>query len=535
GANASVYLRGADAKQNVVLVDGVRVGSSTTGAATWATLPLASVERVEIVYGPLATMYGADAIGGVVQIFTRRGAGPASVFAQAGGGSRGYRTAEAAVAGGTDGEHAVHYAFALARDKDQGFSSLRPGSSQYNPDLDGYDRDSASARVGVRVAEHTEAGLVYLHSHLNAQYDSGSSSYDSRTIKNLDNVAVYGRHQFTPGWTVQLQAAESSDESTDLTGTSASGTSRIETRQNFYTLQSDLALGTDLVQVFAERRIEEVVSNTSAALTRARSTNSLAAAYSLKRGAHLASVSVRDDDSSQYGSKVTGALGYGLRLSPALRANASAGTSFRAPTFNELYFGGYGVASNRPERGRNLEAGLHYQAGATRASLVAYRNRLTDLLVNLGKCPVEVATHPSGCAYNVDRATLRGVSLDGATRFGGLELRTTLDWQDPRDDTTGKQLTRRARRHGVVAADYTRGPYSVGASVLFSGRRFDDAANRNALAGYGLVNLHASYAFAPDWSILARWNNATDKRYELARNYNTAGSTLYAGLRYGFH
>jgi vitamin B12 transporter len=117
--------------------------------------------------------------------------------------------------------------------------------------------------------------------------------------------------------------------------------------------------------------------------------------------------------------------------------------------------------------------------------------------------------------------------------LGGWDLAATLDWQDPRDDTTGKMLARRSQRHGSIKADYTAGALSAGAAVLFASRRFDDTANRNELPGYGLLHLHASYRLAPNWSALVRWNNATDKQYELARYYQTAGSTVFAGIRYG--
>ncbi len=531
GNSSSVYIRGADAKQSVVLVDGVRTGSSTTGTANWATLPLANIERIEIVYGPLATMYGADAIGGVVQIFTRRGMGPASVRAAAGAGSKSLRAAEVSVAGSTDGEHAVNYAFSLAREGDSGFSATRPGLSSYNADRDGYDKDSASGSIGVRLAEGHEAGVLYLHSHLNAQYDSGASSYDTRTIQNLDNIALYSRHQLSDKWRVRLQASETADRSTNLTSITARN--KLHTRQNFYSVQSELAIGTDLLQLLAERRIEEVIASSSAALTRTRTTKSAALAYSLNRGNHQGTASARIDDSSVFDSKTTGGIGYGYRVSPSLRVKASAGTSFRAPTFNELYFAGFGVASNRPEHGRNVEAGLAYRDGQTSAGVVYYRNRLTDLLVNLTKCPIEVSTHPTGCAYNVNRATLEGVSAEARTRIGALDLHGSLDWQDPRDDTTGKVLIRRARRHGQLGADYVSGAFTSGVNVQFSGRRFDDLANRNALAGYGLVNLHARYRFASGWSALVNVNNAADKDYELARNYATAGRTLFAGVRYG--
>lgn len=529
GANTSVYIRGADGKQSVVLIDGVRIGSSTSGTANWSTLPLENVERIEIVYGPLATMYGADAIGGVVQIFTRKGAGPARFAGSLQAGSRGARLGEVALYGSAN---AVSYAFSLAQSEDDGFSSTRAGLSSHNPDRDGYRRDSAGANVSLRIGQRSEVGVLYLHSHLKNQYDAGASGFDARSVQNQDNAALYATHRFTPDWNVRLQVAESTDEATTIA--SATSISRIQTRQHFYSAQSELAIGADLLQLIVERRFEDVVSSTSGALTRTRATNSLAGAYSLKRGAHLASLSVRMDDSTQYDTKTTGGIGYGYRLSPEWRVHASAGTSFRAPTFNELYFGGYGVPTNRPERGRNGETGLYFRNAATSASLVAYHNRLTDLLVNQSPCPAGTRTeYPTGCAYNVNRATLRGVSAAASHKLGAVDFSTTLDWQDPRDDTTGRMLQRRAKRHGTVRADYSAGPWTAGAALVFAGRRFDDAANRNELGGYGLLNLHASYRFAPGWSALVRWNNATDKQYELARYYQTAGSSVFAGIRYG--
>ncbi len=298
-------------------------------------------------------------------------------------------------------------------------------------------------------------------------------------------------------------------------------------------MQSDLAIGTDLLQLIIERREENVISSSTASLTRGRAANSVAAAYSLKRGSHLASASVRRDDSTQYGAKVTGAVGYGYRITRALRLNASAGTSFRAPTFNELYFPNFGIASNKPEKGKNTEAGMYYNDGTSEAIVVYYRNRLTDLLVNTTRCPVEVATHPNGCAYNVNRATLEGITLGASTRAGNFDLRGSVDLQDPRDDTTGKSLIRRTRRHAKFAVDYSMGRFLAGAGLQLSAKRFDDTANKVALGGYGLLNLHGAYRFADDWSAVVRVNNVTGKKYELARNYATAGTQVFAGIRYG--
>ena len=536
GASSQVFIRGGDARQSVVLIDGVRIGSSTTGIANWAALPIANLERIEIIYGPLATMYGADAIGGVVQIFTRRGAGPASVRAAAMVGSDGARSGAFALNGATAGEHSIHYAFGLSQEEDDGFSSTRPGLSSYNADKDGYTRDSFSGQLGIALAKGHEAGLMYQHNHLKAQYDT-AAAFNSRSVQNLDNVAVYSRHVLSDDWRLSLQASEADDQALTIANGTATGTTSISTRQHNYSVQNDIAFGSDLLQVILERREEDVVSSNIKALTTGRATNSIAAAYTLKRGKHLGSASVRRDDSSVYGAETTGGLGYGYRISNALRLNASAGTSFRAPTFNELYFPGFGVASNKPEKGKNVETGIYYSQNSTEISAVYYRNRLTDLLVNTGRCPVEVATHPTGCAYNVAEATLEGVSIGGRTRIGtsigNVDLHGSLDFQDPRDDTTGNSLVRRARRHAKLGAEYTAGPLVAGLAVQATGRRFDDAANRNALGGYGLVNLYASYQLAADWSAVVKLNNVADKQYETARFYNTAGRQVFAGIRYG--
>lgn len=529
GTNASVFIRGGDSKQTVVLVDGVRIGSSTTGIASWSGLPLANIERIEIVYGPLATMYGADAIGGVVQVFTKRGAGAPAVTAAIGAGSDKARSADASVSGGTE---RVSYALTVARDEDEGFSATLPGNYSYNPDNDGYTKDSASGQLGVTLARGHEAGLLFMHSSLDSQFDNGASSYDARSEQTLNNFALYSKHQFLPGWQVRFQASRAHDKSATFNDASATGYSNIDSRQKSYSAQSDLVLGTDLLQVLLERR-EEKVATTTENMSRERSTNSAAIAYSLKRGAHLGTASARYDDSSQYGSVKTGGLGYGYRISSTLRANTSIGSSFRAPTFNDLYYPNYGVEANQPEHGRNVEAGLAYKSGELEATAVYYRNRLRDLLVYTNTCPVEVATHAFGCTYNVNRATLSGLSVGARTRIGALDLNGAFDLQDPQDDTTGKQLARRAKRHANLNAEYSSGALVLGAGVHLSGKRFDDAANRNTLGGYGLLNLFASYRFAPDWTAIVRWNNVTDKQYALARHYGTAGSQAFVGVRYG--
>lgn len=532
GSSSNVYIRGANSNQSIVLVDGVRIGSSTTGAANWSAIPLTAIDRIEIVYGPLSSLYGADAIGGVIQIFTKKGQGAPAVTGFAGYGSDNTREADATVSGSTGGEHSFSYAISAGKEKSDGFSTARPGLTSYNPDDDGYDKENVSGQFGLQLAKGVEAGALFLHSRLDAQYDSGLSAYDTRSENTIDTASVFARAQLLPSWRSLLQYSETRDKGANYTSATAAGYTRIDTKQSFITWQNDVTIGADTLQLLYEHRKEEVDTNGAAAMNRDRNTNSFAASYNARRGAHLLSASARRDN-SVYGNKNTGAIGYGYQFTRALRATASYGTSFRAPTYNELYFPNYGNAANRPEKGRNAEVGLRYDDGVNAMSAGYYRNRLTDMLVNTNPCPFG-GGYTSGCAYNVNRATLEGITLSAATRVMGVNLGANADLQDPQDDTTGKRLIRRAKRHANVTADYGTGALKAGVEVELSSARFENAANTVRLGGYGLVNLYATYAFTRDWSALLRWNNVADKQYDLARYYNTPGAKVFAGIRYGY-
>lgn len=529
GTNASVFIRGGSNAQNVVLVDGVRVGSSTLGGATWSAIPLSQIERIEIVYGPLSSLYGADAMGGVIQVFTKKGGKTISPTVAVGAGSYGLRKVDAGISGAL----AENLSFALnaGHDAADGFSATKPaaGKYSYNADKDGYSIDSVSGRLGWAVAKDVELGLNFLQSRLESQFDSGPG-YDDSGIQKMETMALFGKAKLGSNWHSRLQLAQTADKAyTDA----SYGQSQIDTTQTSLNWQNDISIGKDVLQLVAERR-EEKVNGTTSALNRTRSTNSVAASYVLKQDAHLASASARFDDSSQYGKHTTGSIAYGYRVTDAVRLNASYGTSFRAPTYNELYYPGYGTSTNRPEQAKNAEAGVFYDDNVLQFSAVYYRNKATDLLVYANVCPVEPATHPYGCAYNVNKATLSGLTIGAATRFGDLSLRAAADLQDPVDDTTGKRLQRRSKQHGSLSAEYTIAKAKFGVETLFSGGRFDDLANKKALPGYALLNLYGTYEVAANWTAIARWNNVLNKDYELAKNYATAGSNVFVGLNYGF-
>jgi vitamin B12 transporter len=526
GTSSTLYMRGSSGKQVILLIDGVRSASATSGEPTWSAIPLSQIDRIEIVFGPLSSMYGADAVGGVIQVFTKKGAGTPHVTASAGAGTYGTKEYTLGVAGSTDGDHKIRYAFNASQEEAKGFSATSPliGAS-YSPDKDGYAKTSNSGQLSWELAKGQEIGVNFLASRNNSQYDSGLPRFDARNIAEVGIYTLYSRNQITSIWGSVLQVSKAYDKQNSYT---SSGLSSINTNSSQVSWQNNIKIGTDLLQVITERKTEEAVTNLP--INRERTTNSLALAYQLQRGAHVGSVSTRYDDNSTYGGNVTGSLGYGYHFSKVLRVSGSVGTSFRAPTFNELYYTGYGNPNVKPEKGRNAEVGIYYDDGKSDFSAAFYRNSITNMIITQRPCP----TGGTSCAYNVNDALLTGLSLGGGTRIGDFRLYGSLDLQNPKDETKNKLLERRARYHGTVGVDYVDERFTAGVDVGFSGSRFSDSDNAQPLGGYALLNLNATYNLSNDWQLFGRWNNALDKKYEVARAYNTPGSNVFVGIRYGF-
>lgn len=519
GTASGVFLRGANTGHTLVLVDGLRVDSATLGGTTLEALPLAAVERIEILRGPASSLYGADALGGVIQIFTRRGEGPAKLNASVGLGSFGRQQAQAGLQGGTE---SWRYALHAGIDRDRGFSAIKNENNySFNPDRDGFRREQVSGRVDYRIDPRQELALAAWQSRLKSQFDSGPD-FDDRTRSTLRGISASYRGNLLALWTLNLRAAQTMDDSvTD----SSWGHFAVRTRQDSLLWQNDLRLPLGELQLAFERREEKVNSETSYEKDR-RDTNALLLAYRLEAGAHALQANLRHDDNSQYGAKDTGSLAYAWRFAPGWRASAAAGTAFKAPSFNDLYYPGFGNPELRPESARNLETGLKYAQGGWEMKALVFRNRVEDLIVFM--CDLNFNCAPA----NVAQARLRGLSLTASWRAGGFNIEGHWDVQKPQDADTSHWLPRRARQHGGLNLAQDLGAWRLGAEWIASGRRYEDAANLRPMAGYGLLKLSATYRIGAGWSMLARVNNAFDKRYEIAKDYGTPGVNVFLALQY---
>jgi len=536
---SSVFVRGAESRFTAVYLDGVRIDSQSTGGAAWEAIPLAQIDRIEVLRGPAAAVYGSDAIGGVVQLFTRRGEGAARPYVGVGIGSHDLRRIEAGVSGSAGVDGAVDYSLGAARERSRGFDvqplALRVPSADgfTSPDRDGYRIDSANARLGLRISPTQRIEATLLASENRVRYDDPAFAArapaafdDDVSTTRLRTVGAAWIARWSDSYSTRVQVTDS--RSTYETQPSFY---RTETRLRGYLFQNELRLGAHRVTAALERR-EDALDNAATAfgarLAGDRAQNALALGYGFVQGPHSVQLHARHDDDSEFGGKSTGSAAYGFAITPQWRATASVGSSFRAPTLYQR-FSQYGVAGLQPEEGKNVEVGLRYTQGATTAGVVAYRNRITNLIAFGAPGP---CLDDFGCYGNTARARYVGVTLSAGHRVGDVTLRASADFQDPRDLDTDRQLARRSRRHATVGADWRLAGWTLGAEVQASALRYDDAANTRSLGGYALLNLSATTQLTRELGLVARIDNVGDKDYQLARTYATGGRRGYVGVKW---
>lgn len=524
GKSSSLMLRGATAKQTVVLIDGVRVVSATAGTTSLEYLNLDAIERIEILRGPASSLYGADAIGGVVQIFTKRGSGTPSLSANAGVGAEGKRVIGAGIAGKAD---RTAFNLAFSHNKTDGISARSNRLSTYNPDRDGFENTTYNASVQHQLAEGHSLDLSAFQSESVNQYDSSAKAQDEAKSR-LSGQSIKLHNRLAQNWKSTLGYNYSTDKSLNYTnGNFNSASSYFETRQNQWQWQSELDLArAGLLTLGLESTEQHVLSSTAYSQTR-RTNNAAYVGYQGEFGAHLLQGSLRHDDNSQFGGHSTGQIGYGFVPAAGWLLRAAYGTAFKAPTFNDLYwplaFGYQGNPKLKPEEARNRELSAQWRQNGTSVKFTAFDNHIDNLIVgNADFSSVD----------NIDKARIIGQTLEGSTVIAGINLSANITSQRARDDKTGKTLQYRSKLHGGITASLALDRTTLSAELRAAGKRPTSAANTEYLRGYGVVNLGADYQLDKQWTLNTKLTNVGDKRYETVKDYNQPRRGWFVGVRY---
>jgi vitamin B12 transporter len=527
GKQSSVFLRGSDGDQVLVLVDGIRIGSASAGRTAIQDIPVDQIQRIEIVRGPFSSLYGSEAIGGVIQIFLRHAPGMFVPNASVGFGSNSHvKGAAGFSAAGDKGWIAVQ----ASHQRTDGINSCRVGAAEAfagcfadQPDRDGFRDDALSVHGAYEFNDRWSADGLAFRSQGHNEYDGAFSDSDDYSTQVLG-----GQLHFLPSERVKLslRAGSSTDFDKDFLG--GVYVDNFDTRRTLGSLQADIAAGGGLLTLGYDWVREHLASNTLY-VESARIDRGVFAQWQRDFAAQSLQANLRRDENSQFGGKTTGSLLWGWNVANNVRVTASYGTAFRAPTFNDLYYPGFGNPRLRPESSRNLELGLRGTPAWGHWQISVYRNDIQDMIT------FDAAV---GLPGNVDRARIFGIEgvVDGTV--AGWNLRATATLLRARNDVRGgfnfgNELPRRPGRSARFDADRSFGHFSIGASWYLADRRYDDIANLHPLGGYALVNLRAGWQIDPTWKLQLALDNAFGKDYETAWYYNQPGRNFMLTLRYG--
>lgn len=534
GKVSGLFLRGTSPGQVLVLVDGVKIGSPTSGMAAVWDIPVWQIERVEIVRGPLSSLYGSEAVGGVIQIFTRGGGEP-GVHPEVGVAIGSERTVKVDAGIRGRGAHGW-YSAGVAHEETRGFNACNgdpvtfAGCGTIEPDRDGYRNDSVRLAGGIDFNDQWQADARILRAEGKNEFDGGWAN------ENENVQQVVGAHvRFAPSEKValHLNAGRNYDDSRSIVGSTGVQSGRITTHRDTGSLQADIGGETNLLSVGFDWQRDEVEGTTVFDVDH-RISRALFGQWRMRAGDQHLQAGLRREDNSQFGDATTGNLAWGWDFTEALRLTASYGTAFRAPTFNDLYYPGFSNPDLRPERSRSIELGVEGRHGWGEWSLRGYQNRLRDLIVY--NPALTSPSSPYGMPDNVQLARVRGLEAMLGLDIAGWDVNATASFIDPRNETPGaldgKLLNRRSKRMARIDADRDFGRYSLGASVNGNSARFDDPANRVSMGGYATTDLRAGMRMADDWRLQLSVANVFDREYETARWYNQAGRTWLLSLRW---
>jgi vitamin B12 transporter len=544
GQLTSLFMRGAQPSEALILIDGVpvrRQGFSPLPALEHI-LP-EQIDHIEIVRGNVSAIYGTSAIGGVIQIFTKQGSGPAAFNLSTEIGSRG----TAQLTGGVSGKTGdTRYALSMTRYKTDGISANN--TTQYpneNPDKNGDRNTSVSANLSQEWTRGHEIGLrAYANDGKNS-YDSGGFAM-ATTDTNFahskqQSLAAFSKDRFTSDWasTVTLSQTATRNENINVSAfpyviRDNSDTSLLQWSNEIDVLPNlKLTAGADLGREKLDAFSDFGFGATQN--TYSRSTSSVYAGLNEKYEAHQLQFNLRHDQVGGAGSDLTGFLGYGYLVTNNFKLIANASTAFLAPNLTQLHDPTSGNPDLQAETSKSMELGAQYAVGTSilRATLFKTRTK-NQFAVDPTKC--FSGAYPASCpTFNVAKASNQGVELSATGKIADIDSRVALTFQQPRNDATGDILIRRARTLGSLSLAKSFGDWKVGTDFQYAGSRPDVdfvTTSKKELNPYWLANFNTRYQINKTLSAYGRIENAFNRDYQTAYGYNQPPRGVFIGLNW---
>lgn len=530
GKATSIHLRGTNSSHVLVLVDGVKVGSATLGSVAFQDIPLENIARIEIVRGPRSALYGSEAIGGVIQIFTLQGKDGFHPQVSISVGSHQLRKLNVNVSGGIASDKGLGwYNLNAGSQRTDGFDSRNSsfGKADTQKDKDGYRREQLSLGLGHKFTNSAEAQINLQQTKGNNQFDGSGNDHTKYKRQVLS-----GKYQTPLGTKTKamFQLGQSKDESNNFSGGFGS---KFNTKRNTATLQLDTKIGLTGALIGGIDWHKDHISTTTAYSKDSRKNTGIFASYQANFNKVDLEISARQDENQQFGNKTTGSFAVGYHLSKSIRLSTSYGTAFKAPTFNDLYYpdGKYSVGNPniKAESSKNLEFGIQGGLATGSWEVNLFQNKVDNLITWTPLASGKWS--PS----NIDKAKINGLEAAYKTVLKNWNINTSVAVLSAKSDlgkNKGKHL--RYRPKNTLNLDINRqfGRWNIGSTLHAESARYTKQDNSENLAGYATLDLRTEYAISKSWSIGAKVANVLDKKYETNKGYNQDGINGMLTVKY---
>jgi vitamin B12 transporter len=544
GKVSTLFLRGASSTHSVILLDGIRIDSATAGLTAIENIPLSQIEKIEIVRGPASSLYGQDAIGGVIQIFTKKGLNGFKPYISFGYGKYNTSIAQGGIRGGDD---TTSYAINLSSQNSTGFSAFEPNTNPaataniYNLDKDSYRNKSVSASLSHKINEKLDINFQYFLSQGKNKYDNRYANWDPsidwKNTQDQESLSGAVNSQLTNYWKSSLRVGLGIDDYVEkqryISGATREVDNVYKTIQNQITWQNDLILPLGYLVLLYDKLDQKInVADTSYS-KKDRQNDAYMIGYNLNQANHNFQANVRKDFNSVYRDATTGNIGYSYAIDSNWSIASSFGTAFRSPTFNYLYAGSNANPDLQPEKSKNIEAQLKYQSDAEFFSFVTFKNKITDFIISNGTTGYR--------PYNINTAEIYGATVSSSHFINHFQVKSSFTVQSPMNESADKYLPRRSNFFGTVGLNYFIQNWNLGFEATGSGNRYNDAENLFNIPGYIKTNLFADYQITKNLTMNARVDNVLGKNYTYAYEgnpttdgfrYQTPSQSFFISLRY---
>ncbi len=517
GQPSGIFMRGANSAHTLVLIDGFRVGSATSGSTALENIALDLVERIEIVKGPLSSLYGADAMGGVVQIFTR-GSDRPRLTAEAGVGNHSslvFNSGFSAIEGKTSLTVDAGY----RRISAPSATNIEAGGYVYDPDRDPYSVSHALIKFSHTFWQGEKISLNAWQSRSKTNFDAGPAD-NANNRQTLSGIELASENKILPWWNSSLKIGRTTDDS--IIHSNSGGTFR--TQQNQIGWQNELVAPAGKL-LFGYAWLDQQVNSSIGYTQDRRTTQSVYASLAEQLDNQHLHASIRHDRDDQYGKRSTGSISYGVNIWPDELVYASYGKGFHAPSFNDLYYPSFSNPSLRPEKSKNSELGYRLTRRDYQFNLAVFDNQIDDLIAYNA-----AAAKPE----NLRRAHIKGWEASGQLNWNGFLLKGTLTAQKPKDADTGLQLQSRSKQFGSIAISTTQDKWNMGMDITASARRYDSTNETPAsiMGGYVLLGAYVKYNVDKKWAVELTGTNLANRAYDLIKGYNPPGRYILLNIKF---